>query len=477
MNGNRLSRRQFLRGVALVASGALVSACAPQVVEKTVEVPVEQTVVVKEEVEVPVAQTVVVKETVEVAVTEPELAGTVRLYTTHGAELMPFMEKSMEKFNAMFPGITVEWDDVVGLEYYDKLNTMMAGGTMPDVFLMRTCDPFDWYYKGALLDLAPLLDSDPDLSTDDYIKVIMDVYLIEGKVTGLPYDASAEFLFYNKDMFDEAEVAYPDETWDWDTLLAVCPSLMKEEGGTVEQFALAEMPFLATWQSEVLYRQNGARMLSDDRTECLLGSDEAIEALQFFSDLRLVYNYAPTAEQGSSWDLFTLGRAATWMAGQWMIPGFRANLKFNWDIALLWGGPEGRGTISHGGGYSIFSGTKVADLAYQMTKWICTGDWQRTVYGFAGYSVPAYKAESDAFVQLTSAPHNLPPANARVVLDEIAVADPPDIWPNWWKCDQVWAGIAEEVGLGETTAEEAAPRIVDELNAIIDEFWAENLQA
>jgi hypothetical protein len=55
---SKLSRREFLRWTALGGAGLVASACAPQVIEKTVEV----TKVVKEEVEVPVEVTKVVTE-------------------------------------------------------------------------------------------------------------------------------------------------------------------------------------------------------------------------------------------------------------------------------------------------------------------------------------------------------------------------------------------------------------------------------
>ena len=35
---------------------------------------------------------------------------------------------------------------------------------------------------------------------------------------GVPKDKDTVCLVYNKEMFDAAGVAYPDETWTWDTL-------------------------------------------------------------------------------------------------------------------------------------------------------------------------------------------------------------------------------------------------------------------
>lgn len=60
MNRNHLSRRDFLRMGMLGTAGMALAACAPQVVEKTIEV--------TREVEVEVEKEVVVEQTVQVPV-------------------------------------------------------------------------------------------------------------------------------------------------------------------------------------------------------------------------------------------------------------------------------------------------------------------------------------------------------------------------------------------------------------------------
>ena len=41
-------------------------------------------------------------------------------------------------------------------------------------------------------------------------------YEIDGKTYGVPYRQDSWVLYYNKDLFDKAKVAYPDGSWTWD---------------------------------------------------------------------------------------------------------------------------------------------------------------------------------------------------------------------------------------------------------------------
>jgi multiple sugar transport system substrate-binding protein len=114
---------------------------------------------------------------------------------------------------------------------YDTLATQIAGGNAPDLVGpvgIRGRDSF----KGAWLDLQPLMDANNyDLS--DFDPAMVDFYRVqeEGQL-GIPFAIFPSFVFYNKDLFDEAGLAYPpheygapyvdadgnEREWNMDTL-------------------------------------------------------------------------------------------------------------------------------------------------------------------------------------------------------------------------------------------------------------------
>ena len=55
------------------------------------------------------------------------------------------------------------------------------------------------------------------LSADDIIPNLLEGFTIDGQIYGIPKDMNTLAVIYNKDLFDEAGVPYPDENDDWNT--------------------------------------------------------------------------------------------------------------------------------------------------------------------------------------------------------------------------------------------------------------------
>jgi multiple sugar transport system substrate-binding protein len=47
----------------------------------------------------------------------------------------------------------------------------------------------------------------------------------------LPYDGGTYALAYNKDLFDKAQIKYPDDTWTWDNYVQVAARLTVDGNG------------------------------------------------------------------------------------------------------------------------------------------------------------------------------------------------------------------------------------------------------
>lgn len=392
--------------------------------------------------------------------------GTLRLLTTHGAVQQPVIKASLERFKEKYPKITVQHEDITE-GYYDKLNTMVASATLPDVVNLRTFDMYDWYRKKSLLDLTPHINADQEFDVKKIVKPILDSCFHEGKYWGMPYDASVVVLFYNKDMFDKAGVKYPDESWTWDKVIEAGKAMTTGSGASAT-FGLSSPPPLTNWLSEPFLHQAGARFANKERTAFMTDTPEAITFIQWVTDIVHKHKIAPTPEQGTAVNLFNVGRGAMNFNGQWAIPGFREALKFNWDVAALPAGPKGKAQITHGGTYIGYGKTKVPELSWTMIKWIAGPDWQRNVYGLSGYSVPSLNTEANAFVE-PSTKDGKPPKNAEVVLAELAKAETGELWPNYWKAIQQWTDEMNLVLLGKKDPSEGGREAKKKADAVIKE--------
>lgn len=180
--------------------------------------------------------------------------------------------------------------------------------TAPDVaFFWDT----NWYPQA--LNLAPYIERD-NFDTSMYIPGFWNTRALWGDVVvGLPLGVGANFVMYNKDVFDEMGVEYPTATIsleDWISLVQQVnnPSI-KRWGGDRPRG-----PFRAIWYNF------GARPFSDDSmtVDGYLNSPESVAAYSWLWDL-VNSNSTPTSadlevlgtEGTGPVDLFLAGRLAT----------------------------------------------------------------------------------------------------------------------------------------------------------------------
>jgi multiple sugar transport system substrate-binding protein len=189
-------------GLALVACGGEEEEPTPEpVVEETAEEPTEEPT--EEPMEEPT------EEPTEAPAAEAvEIRWFVGLGAGSDEPTFAAQEAVVEEFNASQDDIELILEIVDNDVAYDTLATQIAAGNAPDVVGpvgIRGRDSF----KGAWLDLQPLLDAaNYDLS--DFDPAMVEFYhVVEEGQLGVPFAIFPSFVIYNKDLFDEAGLAYP----------------------------------------------------------------------------------------------------------------------------------------------------------------------------------------------------------------------------------------------------------------------------
>ena len=154
------------------------------------------------------------------------------------AEEQATTRKVVNLFNRDHPNIEVKFEHIFGRHYLRKVLTEVAGGNAPDIFgVDSTMTVF--MRKGALLSLETFLKEDKEISISDYYPQVVEPLRYKGGLYALPNEFSTVVLFYNKALFDEVGLSYPDETWDWDTFLWAAKGLTKrDESGRATQFGV-----------------------------------------------------------------------------------------------------------------------------------------------------------------------------------------------------------------------------------------------
>jgi multiple sugar transport system substrate-binding protein len=125
---------------------------------------------------------------------------------------------------------------------YDALATLIASGDAPDIV-----GPVGFVgansFADAWLDLTPYVEKN-GYNLEQFPQSLVDIYRSDAGLVGIPFAVFPALLFYNKDLFDEAELPYPPNkfgapyvldgeelTWDWDTLAKIAAVLTVDVNG------------------------------------------------------------------------------------------------------------------------------------------------------------------------------------------------------------------------------------------------------
>ncbi|MGN7165622.1 ABC transporter substrate-binding protein [Paenibacillus cellulositrophicus] len=294
-----------------------------------------------------------------------------------------------------YPDINVKLNLVAG-DYDQKVQTMIAGGTAPDI--MMIAENYQAYAsKNQIIPLDELIQKNNVNMSERYTDDIANLMKYDGKQYGMPDRAGAMVLFYNKDMFDKAGVSYPTKDWKQEDLLNAAQKLTIKENGKTVQWGYYPGSWWPQWM-QLIY-QNGGSLLDADNKPTF-DSEPVRKALQFLNDLTFKYGAGPTpteiADMGNigADPLFAQGKIAMETTGFWNIGSLAKVQGINWDIAPIWGE-----TNAFFNGFTITNASKHKEEAFKVIEALTTLDAQMPMIE-KGQDAPATKAglSSDKFL-------------------------------------------------------------------------------
>lgn len=375
----------------------------------------------------------------------------------------------IEAFEEQHPNIKVEFENIGSSgEYYQKLQTTIAGGLAPDVFYPPTHLAYALASKGALLPIDDYISAD-GMDMSKYDQSILALYQLEGQQYCLPIDTASLVVFYNKDLFDAAGVAYPEAGWTWDDFLATAQALTADEDGDGQTDIFGVDVFTNYWPM-VVWTQTGHALYDDIRnpTEFLGAEEDAVAAVQWLADLINVHGVMPSAEQRADIsDMFVAGKAAMQVVGHWRVPRYLANAEFDFDFAPL---PVGEISANRADGscFAISSSTEHPDEAWEFVKFLAGPDSlgvEKLLELQQMTPVVIEFQNSDAFLS----PEGLEGTNKEAFLagkeNLFSMYEP--IHPMYAEWDALWKQELGEVWLGNATAAEAFERMVPKVEEML----------
>jgi multiple sugar transport system substrate-binding protein len=291
------------------------------------------------------------------------------------------VEQMVASFNQANPTITVRAQHIptTNNAYTQKITTMVASGTPPDVAYLDGALAFTLAAEGKLLDLTPFFEQDAEAKS----RLDQTYYRYQDKIFGASI-GEIMLLYYNKDLFDAAQLDYPpskaESAWTWDEFVDVAKKLTKDNNGrdatspdfdpdSIETYGLA-FPQTINGYLPMIY-SNGGDLVDEAGTKLLLDQPEAVEVLQKMQDLIYVHHVAPTPAQAESFPatdvLMMTGKIAMDFNGHWKILDY-SQTDMKWGMGVL---PRFKepATLLQASARVVFAGTKNPAEAFTFYKY------------------------------------------------------------------------------------------------------------
>ncbi|WP_281693177.1 extracellular solute-binding protein [Agathobaculum desmolans] len=159
----------------------------------------------------------------------------------------------IQAFERENPDIRVDVTSYRSEIYTSSVQTMLESGAQVDVvYVNQMAMLTELMEKGFSLPLDDLIQQDGiDLSNFLYPDALRNA---DGALMALPYRTDRFVLYYNRDMFDAAGIAYPDADMTWDALVDTALQLQRhldKTSGQAERYSVFSI-YIPTHWSEYL---------------------------------------------------------------------------------------------------------------------------------------------------------------------------------------------------------------------------------
>ena len=289
---------------------------------------------------------------------------------TWDATTTAYLAAQKEAFEASHPDVTIEYVDVDAADYPVKVGTMLSGGDTSDVVMIKEIDQvINWQAQGFAAPLNDYIAKGYDMS--GFVGTEKN-YAVDGVQYAIPFRSDFWVLFYNKDLFDKAQVEYPTNDMTWDQYAELAKKMTNKESDPVIYGT-----HYHTWLSAVANWAvcDGVNTLADGKYDDLLYFYKLYQDLEdngacmSFADLKASgLKYGPAFENGN---------IAMMPMGYWLVSTLINDIKdgkanLNWGIVSV---PHAEG-VAAGSSFGNLTGAMInaksenKDLAWEYISWL-----------------------------------------------------------------------------------------------------------
>lgn len=490
MDSKRLSRRHFVASCAAVATGLMVAACAPKVVEvtKIVKEVVQETVivegtpqVVEREVTKVVKETVVMEKVVEAAPVEwPTVRWAAKPPDEGYDTFMGLLEawETEHKIRVLYEPIPGGWDEII-----QKMMAGFAAGDAPEIWRMygpfvRKCIDFE-----VALNLTPFIEAE-NFDMSDFVPGQLLASQKQGRQYGMPDYCGIWGMYYNADILEEAGLPIPDPaTWDVDQYREYTLRVTKRDSSGLLTQAGTEVNNSLEFGLSTAIWSFGGEVSDEDRVICKMSESLAMDAMRFRAAQMWEDRVIPSPAESSAlniaggWGIFPSGRSAFHENGAWFLCQGVGNIpaiadKFRYGTLPHYKGPTGkRETFCTTDTWMASTQAEHPDACWEFEKFLVSPERQAHL-ATNGRLQPARKSKAHLWenavkkVALETNP-KLEELDLSAFVEGYAYARP----MYWWRCNtavmEILKPVLDQIFITNTgTVDELIPDVCKEIDGI-----------
>jgi multiple sugar transport system substrate-binding protein len=211
-------------------------------------------------------------------------------------------------------------------------------------------------------------------------------------------------LYYNKNIFDEYGIEYPDSSWNHEDYLAAMQMLYRHDPSSGEIKHWGSALDISWDRIQVHINAWGGHIVDPDNPrKSRLADDDALAAMEWIRariwDDRVMPS--PLDLRGMTiTEAFLSGKLAMVEDGSWSLKSILTNSDFRLGVAPLPAGPGGPATIATTDGFGIFSRTAHPEAAWELTKFLISKEYGLAM-ARANLLQPARSSLVDDWIQIT----------------------------------------------------------------------------
>lgn len=381
----------------------------------------------------------------------------------------PNLDAVVAAFEQQYPQIRVDVFPVNPANYFETSREMLANGCLVPDLLNIPVEQSAYY--AAYGWLASLWNQYTFDQKEDWVQALRKSGRYSQELYSAPFSTSTSLLFFNRDLFTQAEVKLPaeNERWTWESVIQAAQKLTVDgnKDGSPEVWGLA-------WEDHTLYQLlplaeslGGSAIGEDGLTVTgVIDAPPWVEAFNFYRKVFNEWKVSPSEDNFQAVEAFKEGKLAILVGNAELIDQL-AQVDFTWGVGRYPYFKKGALVLPTGDWQLAVNAKSVHQQeAITLLIWLTTTPGGTALWSTGNISLPAEKTSLGMFA---AAPALAEPPQAYWKLaasDALVFTLPGPITPFYSVYEQRLEQAFQKIRFGadvQSTLSETAQQLAEEM--------------